>query len=158
MNRDKISAFTLRIASSNKTGLISVLYDIYEEYQNEAIDAFAAGERTEAVDNLKKCSEVVSHLKKDLNFNYSVSKDLYALYDYVQRCLSRSIYKATGEGVVEARGIMAELGEAFAQIAREDNSAPLMQNSQKVMAGMTYGRSSLNETFINNETNRGFWV
>ncbi len=158
MNRDKISAFTLRIASSNKTGLISVLYDIYEEYQNDAIAAFKAGEIAEAVDNLKKCSEVVSHLKKDLNFNYAVSKNLYALYDYVQRCLSRSIYKASDEGVLEAKEIMAELQEAFAQIAREDNSAPIMQNSQKIMAGMTYGPGSLNENFINNETNRGFWV
>ncbi len=43
MNRDKISAFTLKIASSNGCGLISILYDIYEEYEKDAIDDFKAG-------------------------------------------------------------------------------------------------------------------
>ena len=158
MNKDKISAFTLKIASSNGSGLISILYDIYEEYETDAIAGFDAGQVDEAIAALKKCSEVVSHLQKDLNFNYKVSGDLYALYDYVQRNVSKSIYKADTEGLLEAKRIMDELGEAFEQIAKEDKSAPLMKNTQSVMAGVTYGRSSLNENIMGNQTSRGFWA
>ncbi|MBO6282872.1 MAG: flagellar protein FliS, partial [Pseudobutyrivibrio sp.] len=142
MNKDKISAFTLKIASSNGLGLISILYDIYEEYETDALDNFEAGQVDEAIAALKKCATVVSHLQKDLNFEYKVSGNLYALYDYVQRNVSKSIYKANSEGLIEAKKVMDELGDAFEQLAKEDTSAPLMQNTQSVIAGMTYGKGS----------------
>lgn len=158
MNKDKISAFTLRIASSNGTGLISVLYDIYKEYEEEALASFENGMVDEAIASIRKCSEVVAHLQKDLNFDYSVSRDLYALYDYVQRCLSRSIYQSNTAGIEDARDVMGSLAEAFEQIASQDYSAPLMQNTQQVRAGFTYGRTSLNEDLIGNQTSRGYWA
>lgn len=158
MNKDKISAFTLKIASSNGLGLISILYDIYEEYETDALDNFEAGQVDEAIAALKKCATVVSHLQKDLNFEYKVSGNLYALYDYVQRNVSKSIYKANSEGLIEAKKVMDELGDAFEQIAKEDTSAPLMQNTQSVVAGMTYGKGSLNESILGNQSSRGFWA
>lgn len=158
MNRDKISAFTLRIASSNGCGLISILYDIYEEYETDALENFEAGQVTEAIGALKKCAEVVSHLQKDLNFEYKVSGNLYALYDYVQRNVSKSIYKANADGLLEAKKVMDELGDAFDQLAKEDMSAPIMQNTQHVMAGITYGKNSLNESVMGNQARRGFWA
>lgn len=158
MNRDKISAFTLRIASSNGSGLISILYEIYEEYEIDAIDAFRAGNTDDAIFALKRCAEVVNHLQKDLNFEYKVSRNLYALYDYVKRNISRSIYQANDDGLKEAKKVMDNLGEAFAQIARDDNSAPIMQNTQQIVAGNTYSRSSLNEEIMGNQSSRGFWA
>lgn len=158
MNKDKISAFTLRIASSNGSGLITILYDIYEEYESDAICSFEAGKVDEAVAALRKCSEVVSHLQKDLNFEYKVSGNLYALYDYVQRNVAKSIYKANTDGLLEAKKVMDELGEAFEQIAKEDKSAPIMKNTQAVIAGATYGRNSLNESIMGNQASRGFWA
>ena len=158
MNKDKISAFTLKIASSNGCGLISVLYEIYKEYENEALINFEAGKVNDAVVALKKCAEVVSHLQKDLNFNYKVSINLYALYDYVQRNVSKSIYKANSDGLLEAKRVMDDLGGAFRKLAEEDSSAPLMKNTQYVMAGMTYGKAALNESLMGNQNSRGFWA
>ncbi len=158
MNKDKISAFTLKIASSNGCGLISILYDIYEEYESEALKYFEAGQVDAAICAVKKCAEVVNHLQKDLNFNYKVSANLYALYDYVQRNISKSIYKANSDGLIVAKQIMDELGDAFEQLAGKDSSAPIMQNTQYVMAGITYGRESLNESLMGNQNSRGFWA
>ena len=158
MNRDKISAFTLKIASSNGCGLISILYDIYEEYEKDAIEYFKAGNVDCAVEATKRCAEVVSHLQKDLNFEYKVSENLYALYDYVQRNVARSIYKADVNGLLEAKKVMDELGDAFEQLAKTDKSKPIMGNTQQVVAGITYSRSTLNESLMGNQTSRGFWA
>ncbi len=158
MNKDKISAFTLKIASSNGCGLISILYDIYEEYESDALKCFKAGQVEQAVVALKKCNEVVCHLQKDLNFDYTVSGNLYALYDYVKRNVSKSIYKANSDGLMEAKKVMDELGDAFEQLAKEDSSSPIMKNTQQVVAGVTYGRDSLNENIMGNQTSRGFWA
>ena len=52
---------------------------------------------------------------------------------------------------------MQKLGKSFAEIAKQDKSAPIMQNSQKVYAGLTYGKNSLNEVFFDkNQASRGF--
>lgn len=158
MNRDMISAFTLKIASSNGCGLISILYEIYEEYEKEALEQFEAGHVDQATAALSKCGEVVGHLQRDLNFDYKVSSNLYALYDYVKRCVARSIYRADSEGLLQAKEVMDELGEAFSQLAKEDTSAPIMQNTQQVLAGATYGRSSLNESIMGDQLSRGFWA
>ena len=158
MNKDKISAFTLKIASSNGSGLISILYDIYNEYETEALDKFAAGQVDEAIVALKKCADVVNHLQRDLNFEYKVSSNLYALYDYVQRNVSKSIYKANPEGILEAKRVMDELGIAFDQVAKRDSSAPIMRNTQYVRAGATYGREALNESLMGSQISRGFWA
>ena len=158
MNKDKISAFTLKIASSNGLGLISILYDIYEEYETDALDNFEAGQVDEAIAALKKCATVVSHLQKDLNFEYKVSGNLYALYDYVQRNVAKSIYKANSDGLKEAKKVMDELGDAFEQLAEQDKSKPLMGNTQKVIAGITYGKGTLNESLMGNQASRGFWA
>ena len=158
MDRDKISTFTLRISSSNGTGLIGILYEIYKEYETEAIEAMNRQDIAEATDKIKRCSNVVNHLKKDLNFRYDMSRDLYALYDYVQRALSKSIYKRNTEGILEAQQVMDGLGEAFLKVAAQDKSQPVMRNTQKVVAGYTYGRNSLNENIMGNQANRGFWA
>ena len=158
MNRDKISAFTLKIASSNGCGLISILYEIYEEYEKEALEQFKAGHVDQATAALRMCAEVVGHLQKDLNFEYKVSSNLYALYDYVKRNVARSIYKADSEGLLQAKKVMDELRDAFSQLAKEDTSAPIMQNTQHVLAGATYYRGSLNESIMGDQFNRGFYA
>ena len=72
--------------------------------------------------------------------------------------MSKSIYKANEEGLLEAKKVMDELGDAFDQVAKKDSSAPIMQNTQYVRAGVTYGREALNESLMGNGTSRGFWA
>ena len=43
------------------------------------------------------------------------------------------------------------------KISSEDTSAPIMENAQTIYAGLTYGKGSLNETYLNaQDYNRGF--
>ena len=53
---------------------------------------------------------------------------------------------------------MDELGDAFEQLAKTDKSKPIMGNTQQVVAGITYSRSTLNESLMGNQTSRGFWA
>ena len=53
--------------------------------------------------------------------------------------------------------MIAGLKTAFEKVAESDDSAPLMENTQSVFAGLTYGKGSLNETDLDpNAANRGF--
>ena len=51
------------------------------------------------------------------------------------------------------------LKESFEEVAKQDGSGPVMENTQQVYAGLTYGRDSLSEvTMYGNMANRGFRV
>ncbi len=54
-------------------------------------------------------------------------------------------------------GMLKKLQAAFAEVGKEDDSGPMMENTQQVYAGLTYSKSSLNEDMYSNG-NRGFTV
>ncbi len=61
----------------------------------------------------------------------------------------------TVDNLQEVKKIMSSLQTAFEEVSKQDQGEPLMSNSQAVYAGLTYSKSSLNET-ITETKNRGF--
>ena len=54
--------------------------------------------------------------------------------------------------------MIKELKESYEQIASQDTSAPLMENTQAVYTGFTYGKDSLNVNLTHQSVDRGFCV
>ena len=51
---------------------------------------------------------------------------------------------------------MQEAVQAFEEVSKEDHSLPLMENSEKVIAGMTYQKNNLTENYEIGNESRGF--
>lgn len=161
MTAETIATFTRKIAASNRTGLVCVLYEIYFVYETEALDFLEeqkTGDVTDYTKAVRQCGQVVRHLKEALDFSYDISYSLYALYDYVERTLARAMYEQKADTIHAAGNVMRHLQDSFVQLAKEDASAPLMGNTQQVTAGLTYGKGKLNESMGNMEINRGFFA
>lgn len=154
MRSEDKKAYAYRISNSNATGIIAILFDIFDADVEEAILAYESGEKEKFIEETRHASLVVSHLQEALDFKYDLSKELYPIYDFVKRSLAKSMYKDDLTGINEAITAMGPIGESFRQVAKEDNSMPVMENAQQVTAGMTYGRGQLNET-VDSES-RGF--
>lgn len=155
MNRENIAIFTRRITNGNRSEIISVLFDMIVVDLNDAKEGINNHDQEEYMEALRHAGEVLEHLQAALNFNYDISKNLYSLYDYAKRAIAKSMYSGRDEGILEAREVIIPLKEAFEEVAKNDDSAPLMSNTQKVAAGITYGRSDVNEA-IESDGNRGF--
>ena len=95
---------------------------------------------------------------QDLNFKYDISKQLYSLYVYSREQIAKAMYENRLEKIDEVERLLRRLSEAFGKIAQNDTSGPLMSNTQQVYAGMTYGKSSINENLVNADNQRGFLV
>ncbi|MBQ9631488.1 MAG: flagellar protein FliS [Lachnospiraceae bacterium] len=153
-NEDK-TYYTRRISQGNKSDIIVVVYDIYFSYGEDAKIALAK-KQWDAFDvAVRHMSEAVRHLMEALDFSYDIAGQLYPLYDFVLRCMSRALIKREMEPLAEADRVMKELREAFIEVAKADTSGRQMQNAQTVTAGYTYGRGSLNE-MTEGAYNRGF--
>ncbi|MCR5144607.1 MAG: flagellar protein FliS [Lachnospiraceae bacterium] len=158
MKQEEISTFSRKIAASNASGLIEVLYDIYFTYENEALMALEKADWNEYLNSLRKASQVIEHLKNTLDFKYDIAKELYPLYNFAEVSLSKAIYSRDKQYILNAREVMRPLQEAFVEVAKVDKSKPLMENTQQVTAGLTYGRNNLTESLGAEEPRRGFWI
>lgn len=149
--------FQRRLSQCNKGEMIVIMYDILFAYMEEAKDEHKNGNYEGYKDAIKQGQKTLDMLMGALDFRYEISKELHRLYVTSKNLLAKAIYQNRIDGICEAEEIMKRLYVGFCEAAKSDNSGPLMQNVQKVYAGMTYGRSSLNENLMDNN-NRGFLV
>ncbi len=160
MTKDQISGYTLKITNANATGLVVILYEIFFTYIGEAKQALAKGRSAESRDEyikaIRMASQTIRHLEDALDFSYEISGSLFPLYDFAERSLARAMYTMKEKDIEPAENIMSSLKDAFAQIAAQDQSAPLMGNTEQVVAGYTYGRGDVDETMANYDSQRGF--
>ena len=149
--------FQRRLSQCNKGEMIVIMYDIVFAYMDDAKSAYRKGDYEEYKVAIKKCQNSIEELMKSLNFSYEISKELHRLYVTSRNLLAKSIYQNRLDGIEEAEKILKRLYASFCEAAKTDTSGPLMRNTQQVYAGMTYGRTSLNENYTN-DTHRGFLV
>ena len=138
--------------------MIVILYDIALVYVNDAIrfmdEKDMANARIQA-DFAKKCIEEMIH---NLHFEYELAKNLHKIYLSMKKSLREGIMDEKKEQLISVKTNLQKLREAYAQIASQDDSAPVMSHTQTVVAGLTYGRHSLNENLSDVGSDRGFRV
>lgn len=158
MEAEQIQAFTRRLSQCNKGEMIVIIYDIYFEYAKDAKKALASDNFDDYKKAIHHAQATISELIHALDFSYEISKNLYDLYIFCRNQLSRALYEYRLDGILEAEKVLKRLYASFLVVAKEDTSEPLMSNAQQVYAGMTYGKSDLNETYANLDYDRGFFV
>lgn len=154
MEKDKIQEFTRRISQDNRSSLIVTMYDMMFAYMDDATVSFEKKDRVSFKDAMRHIDRVLVQLEDSLNFRYELSNTLFPLYAYCREELAKSIIKFDLEGLEHTKKVLSGLQEGFRSAAAKDSSAPLMQNTQQVYAGMTYGKNNLTENM--SETKRGF--
>ena len=147
--------FTLRITQANRTELTVIVFDMALAYLSDAKeaqdkDAFAAG--------IRRAGDCVEELKHALDFQYELSGILLHVYIEVKKLLVRAALTGKYDYAEEAYGILEHLRDAFAKVAEQDDSAPLVENAQAVYAGFTYGKNDVNINLDSQSTGRGFLV
>ena len=149
MKAESVKIFTRRITSANKSEIIVIIYDIIEENLALAKKALAEGDRETYRNEIKQAISFVKELLVSLDLNYEVSKNLAGLYIYVSRCLNFALGSGKKEEIEAAEKVLRKLGDSFREVAKTDESKPVMENTQRVYAGITYGRGlDLDETLV----------
>lgn len=145
--------FTIRISQANKSGLIVILYEMYLAYLEDAINN--PDDRAVFREGIRKARGCINELMNSLDFTYELSYLLLRLYIYVNKEMAAADVRGSSDQLLACRKIIEELLSAYREVSRLDTSAPVMENTQTVYAGLTYGKGKLTES-LSNEGNRGF--
>lgn len=156
MTKEYKQQFTLRITQANKTELIVILYEIVLAYTEDAETALDKDEIAEFREALRKMRGCFGELIASLNLNYELAARLLSLYLYCNRELTKADIRKEKEPLMHIKSVISKLLTAYRELAGQDESGPVMQNSQTVYAGLTYGKNSLSENLSDQGANRGF--
>ena len=157
MTKELIQAYTARITQASKTELVVITYEILLSDIKEAQTAFEDGDISQYSKVLKHASIVINELMRSLDYQHEVSYNLMSLYIYVSKCVIDANHQKSTEFLEHAVIVIQKLMEGFKEISSQDMSGPVMQNTQQLYAGLTYGKGTLNEVYIDpKEHNRGF--
>lgn len=152
MNKERINEYEVRISQSSRGELVAISCEIAVEYMQNAMSALKENDRKMFSFYIKKSMDFIDNLSSSLDMKYPVSGNLLSLYMYVKKILIHANALYTDENMESCINILKSIGNAFAEIAKQDEDGQkLMENSQQIYAGYTYGRNSqLNEYIIRN--------
>ena len=158
MTAEQKKEFTRKITQANSAQLIVILYDIALVYVNDAISFMEKGDMANAkiqADFAKKSIEEMIH---NLHFEYELATVLHQIYLSMKKSLRDGILDNNKELLSGVQNNLQKLRDAYDSIVTADESAPVMSHTQSVVAGLTYGRNSLNENLTDAGSDRGFRV
>ena len=155
MTKECKQQFTLRITQANSTQLVVILYEMLLQYLSDGEQAAEDRQFLEAVHSARGC---INELLNSLHREYSPAGELSRLYLYCIRRLAQCEVRGDRSGLEEVRKVIEPLCDAYRQIQDQNPSGPVMNNSQTVYAGLTYGRNQLTENMADQGTNRGMLV
>lgn len=157
MEKEEAKEYCARVTQANRTQLIVIMYEIFQAEIEYAKNFYEEGNTEDFVLAVKNAHKFLYELMSSLDYRYKISYELLSIYSFVNRTLLVSIAKRKPVDLEGIQKVMKNLQIAFEGVSKEDKSGPLMENTQKIYAGLTYGRGVLNEIAFNvNEANRGF--
>lgn len=157
MRNEDLRAFTARISQANGSELVVIVYEIILKDIESAKEAFDAQDHTKFTRDVDHAVKFVNELINTLDFEYAISYDLMQLYLYCNKQLIEATLKKDIKPLESATKVLTSLLKGFNEVAKQDKSEPLMSNTQQVYAGLTYGKGSLNEMYVDpNQVERGF--
>lgn len=158
MKKEKKQEFTLRITRANKTQMVVILYDMVLVYLQDCLESFDKEDYKEYKWNIERAKDCIDELLNSLHMEYEIAGILKSLYFFYKRELTTAAVLQKKEMVLPVMQMIQELKESYEQVSSQDTSAPIMQNTQTVYAGLTYGKTSLNVDLSDQGTHRGFRV
>ena len=148
--------FTLKITRANATELIVILYDMILVYIKEAGEFWEEKNKEGYLRSLQKIRNCIGELMESLNLEYEMARNMYSLYVFFLKEIVKAEKKQEGYAFLEdIKPMIESLRNAYSQVASDNKSGPLMQNTQTVYAGLTYGRKDINVS-LEQLSNRGF--
>lgn len=156
MTKELKQKYTLKITQANKTQLITILYEMLLLYMEEAVLANDKQNKDEFREAIRKSRGCVDELLASLNFEYELALNFLQLYLFVNSQLITAQVSNHKEPIEHAKKVIKELHQAYEKLEKNDVSGPVMGNVQTVYAGLTYGKSNLNENLADQGIDRGF--
>jgi flagellar protein FliS len=156
MAEDTIKIYQNKIINANREQLLIITYELFISEVDKSIEAINNDDEDVFNKSMMKAHKLHRELTDTLDMSYEISGYLVTVYIYMNKKLIESSIQFDKEPLIEVKKLANILLEGFKEATKGQNSQSLVKNSQKLYAGLTYGKGTLNETIIDGIESRGF--
>jgi len=108
-----------QVMTATPEALTLMLYNGALRFMSEGMEAIEKKDYDQANTSLQKAQKIISEFRITLKMEYDISKQLLPLYNYVYDRLVEGNMKSDSSKIEEAKGIITELRDAWAQAMKE---------------------------------------
>lgn len=156
MTDEQKQEFTRRITNANKTEMIVILLEMVLAYTKDAEKALENQDAESFKTEIGRAKNCVMELQNSVNLGNDLAMNYFEIYLFLRRELSRAAVSGNKAALDNVCSIVGEIHETYQKMSKADTSRPIMENTQTVYAGLTYGKNSLNESLAGQDIDRGF--
>lgn len=157
MTKEQIQKYTLKTTQANQSGLVVILFEIDLVYINDAIKSYSTNDEQAFISNIELARKVHHELMGAMNINDISARRVLSILRFIYGQLVKSSIKKVPCDLEQCVEMLEALMKIFEKIHNEDMEEPVMKNTHRLYAGLTYGRGTLNESYGGADySNRGF--
>ncbi len=156
MTDEQKQQFTRKISNANKTEMIVILYEMVLTYTEDAKRALERQDLENCRKEIQRAKACIRELQNSVNTENNLGMNYFEIYLFLRRELSKAAVSGNKTALDNVCGIISEMLETYRKLSEADTSRPIMENTQAVYAGLTYGKNSLNESLTGQNIDRGF--
>lgn len=148
MTSEQMNVYKMRIAQAGIGEMNVIMLEMEMQWIEDAIRSYSAQELDAFVDCVDKAQSVQVELMNVTNVKNQVGYDVYSIYAFINKQLINAKRKREPLDLERCKGMLEKLHKSFLQVAKTDQSGPIMVGGEKVFAGLTYGAGGLVESSV----------
>lgn len=142
----QMDAYKMRITQAGVGEMAVIMLEMEIQWIDEALQAYTAKDLDTFTNCVGKAQSVQVELMSILNMGNKVAVDVYSVYAFINKQLIEAKIKRKPLDLERCLDLLRKYHKSFRQIADTDTAGPIMETSEKVYAGLTYGTGGLVES------------
>lgn len=146
MTDEQMNVYKMRITQAGIGEMTLIMLEMEMQWMADALEAYYTQDTEEFVRCVEKAQSVQVELMNVLNMENKVAVDVYSVFAFINKELIRAKIKKEPLDMERHRKLLERYYNSFKMVAKTDTLGPVMMQSEKVYAGLTYGSGGLVES------------
>lgn len=147
--------YVAKIANASPLKLVLINFEIILDYLKESENTI--NNEKEFDFNILKARQFLSELRASLDMQYEISSYLLTMYNYADKQIAKFLFSKNINDLEPAIKVLKTIMSAFEEIEhKEEDKTSVMENTDSIYAGLTYGKDGKLNEFIDIKHNKGF--
>lgn len=146
MTDEQMNVYKMRITQAGIAEMTVIMLEMEMQWMDEALEAYGIGNMEAFIGCVEKAQAVQVELMNVMNMKNPVAVDVYSVFAFINKQLILAKIKREPLDMERYRKMLDKFHASFQEIMKTDNGGPVMRQSEKVYAGLTYGAGGLVES------------
>lgn len=146
MTDEQMNVYKMRITQAGIAEMTVIMLEMEIQWIDEALEAYDKSDMPAFLQCVEKAQGTQVELMNVLNMDNPTAVEVYSVFVYINKQLINAKIKRVPLDIERCKGMLEQYHSSFQELVKTDTAGPVMKQSEKVYAGLTYGAGGLVES------------